>query len=1581
MKKNNPLFDNNFLNQLYSKNEREVYAKITLLSFDEKPIECLEGKITDGSINIDNASAVRRTCSLSMVAEDVNINEFYWGLKSKFKLEVGLKNTINTLYPEIIWFKQGIFVLTQFNTTQSTNKWNIKLQGKDKMCLLNGDIAGNLYADVDFGMEEYHDLSTDTVTYKKIPIKTIIKKALQEFGKELAHNIIINDIDEAGQELLEYRGTEPLYLFKDIETQEFKQMTVNENFTCYYRLKNELNINEYNNIPKKYNFFIRDNIYTFNPETATYVFNQENANNSADFQLLNNEDNWFKGAISDSFNIIYDDLLDDVDFEGNISPTIVRFNLNGSYKHKRYQVAKFTAGDIPGYRMTDLVFAEELIGKTGESLTSVLDKIKNKFTNFEYYYDIDGKFVFQKKKEYITTPWNSVESDKNQIHMNSTINNTSLMFNLMDNKLITSFGNTPKYTNLKNDYTVWGARDKTTLHMRYAIDVKPTTYLPIRPLKERIHTIVRDSQNKIIEINNEYKYYDAPEEKPYNNDTLIQTDCTCDIIDLIEYAYDNNIQITKDQFIVLQEKLNNTNLEPDIYSNWLDLFETDTSGVVHYSGNKEDILNIIKLINNNLEIYGNKIISTEIQDDDNNTTIITIFPFFAKYPYTTESYIYYRDEETEEEKIRYKVDWRELIYQMALDYQKLNYTDDYLYYLAQANPFVTNYKTGYEQYYVDLLGFWRDLYNPNSSISFENIEIEELQKYRLSTQEDELTNLIYIESPYVQIEEENLNNLTYNTLYKYSKALNNTQYFIQDYLTSDDCYLDFNVNYYTENTSGEYAGQMNKYSASNQEDDNYNILNAIEKSKIYIKNYQNFEVQNYKFYRVFETYEFKVGNIDWHNKDNVFYKPLGNDEYQQCEVDEILDQNKEYYIRENEKMIRVYPTIPNCVYKKNFYYIYKNNKYLIMTGDFNPDYDYYYISYLNKSTEFQDKVPLPFEVLVYPRASALNTFSSDYISLLSTSFDKTKENILKDNTYYFIKDTSNKKLGDFKNNEILWKLYYNNQIYSICNKTKSIVATLETHENNKDNYINYLNKIQETIQSYCIYLINNNIEYNEENINNNIHTLLYDIIQQYYNTIINITKWGLNSRYNSSSSCLSYLLPDFLTRMEKIKINNDLNNFNNVTSLLKDFYNININLQYLNENINKNYSQVKFLIENQNVILEATTMANLITEMMSFRDSLSTSKEIYTNGQLEKTKIVVNDFLALYMSATDDSLLTEAKNYFKNIILEPINQLTEILNIYKNILIEDYPHKEIQDKILNYNISLFNYNNKESYYNKLLNLIRHISTLDQVFNEKIYNAVAWKSNLDSLLNYQNYLFFIPLQDITKGTQQNAIEKILQYNADCSVFQKYIFSQDIDNFNYTKSTTLIETPIRYKIGTYIYNTDKIQGNFWNKSVYDSPQTLTFWIDFLEPTTADIAKYAVPIIGDRIKAVNDKAVKAVHYKEIPSIIFKNPNQEKYDTLSGYTYINITDAFMNLFAISSKGKTAKERIDELLYNHSYCNENINISLVPIYTLEPNHKIYIKDEKSHVDGEYLVNKITLPLGYKKMMQITGIKSVTSIQ
>jgi len=82
-----------------------------------------------------------------------------------------------------------------------------------------------------------------------------------------------------------------------------------------------------------------------------------------------------------------------------------------------------------------------------------------------------------------------------------------------------------------------------------------------------------------------------------------------------------------------------------------------------------------------------------LEDGTEQWTII--YPYVAAYPYKTEN-VYDVNENEEKILIHYKVDWRELIYQMALDYRKLNYTDNYFYYLKENNSWIINEKTGYE---------------------------------------------------------------------------------------------------------------------------------------------------------------------------------------------------------------------------------------------------------------------------------------------------------------------------------------------------------------------------------------------------------------------------------------------------------------------------------------------------------------------------------------------------------------------------------------------------------------------------------------------------------------------------------------------------------------------------------------------------------------------------------------------------------------------------------------------------------------------------------------------------------------------
>ena len=637
---NNPLFDFNFLIELMNYQHREVYARITLLTQNELPLQQIEGRVTSGSINVDGNSALRRTCNLSLILKDQSeINSFYWAFKQKFKLEIGLSNVINKKYPEIIWFKQGIFIIASHDMSQSVNNYTITINGKDKMCLLNGDLSGSLFSSVDFGTMEYYDLDTNTVTKTQIPLKDIIYEAVHNYGNESVENIIINDLDDFGLELLEYRNEKPLFGLCD-QDKKVSSMILDENHPIWIEGKQT----------------------TISDKKIVYV------NNST--------------LVTDS----------------NVQPTKVKINKDDS---NTYTVLKFEYGDLAGYRTTDLVYAGELIGNVGESLTSVLDKIKNMLGEFEYFYNVDGKFVFQKKKKYISMPWNSSEQDSTnglQLYLDDSLP----VIKLLDNKLITSFANRPNLANVRNDFCVWGTYRSVSganipIHMRYAIDEKPVEYMPIRPMKQKKEI---DGNTKIIFLDKNY------------------------------------------------------------------------FGAISESG---------------------------VEDGE-------ITSYYATESLTSD-----------------KWDWRELIYQMALDYRKCQKDNDFLYNLASKNPQYLTGRTGYEQYYTDLEGFWRMLYDPNPEPEFIEIDGSNINKDNL--------NRIYIANPHRKLTNEEYENKTFKpeelfvlqTITK--KTEGGKEFEIQTFypfIGSSYCHLQEGSSYYY--LKGD----------SYQSTEDPKILNSINMQKIYL---------------------------------------------------------------------------------------------------------------------------------------------------------------------------------------------------------------------------------------------------------------------------------------------------------------------------------------------------------------------------------------------------------------------------------------------------------------------------------------------------------------------------------------------------------------------------------------------------------------------------------------------------------------------------------------------------------------------------------------------------------------------------
>lgn len=139
----------------------------------------------------------------------------------------------------------------------------------------------------------------------------------------------------------------------------------------------------------------------------------------------------------------------------------------------------YKAGEDIGYIYTDFVYPDELIADAGNSVCDILDKIKDLLGNYEYFYDLDGNFIFQEIKNYLNNSKAKYEIDKieNNDYLIDMSNGKSV-YSFEDGKLFTSYSNTPQFNMIKNDFIVWGMRENAngnTLPIRFhlAIDTKP----------------------------------------------------------------------------------------------------------------------------------------------------------------------------------------------------------------------------------------------------------------------------------------------------------------------------------------------------------------------------------------------------------------------------------------------------------------------------------------------------------------------------------------------------------------------------------------------------------------------------------------------------------------------------------------------------------------------------------------------------------------------------------------------------------------------------------------------------------------------------------------------------------------------------------------------------------------------------------------------------------------------------------------------------------------------------------------------------------------------------------------------------
>ena len=388
------LRDKNFLKSVDRISLKEEFAKITILNWQERPIEDIQGKVSSGTLNINGNSSLRRTCNLTILIDENNSNitsvKNSLSINKKIKLDIGIKNNTSQ-YSEydIIWFPLGTYVISSVSITNTNSQiTSASLQLKDKMCLLNGECGGLLPASVTFSSYDVLDANGAYQT-EQPTIYTIIKYVVNYFGGEQLPKILISDVDERVRKVMKWTGSNPLYITQ----------------------------------------------YTSTTSGVQY------------------------GATTDK------EQVDEALAAGRID----------SY-------TEYKSGQDVGYIYTDFIYPGELIGDAGNSVCDILDKIKSALGNYEYFYDLDGNFIFQEIKNYLNTSKST--TDLNDMEQNDyliDITKGKSVYTFDDSFLISSYSNAPQYNMIKNDYIVWGMREDATTGATYpiryhlAIDTKPQT--------------------------------------------------------------------------------------------------------------------------------------------------------------------------------------------------------------------------------------------------------------------------------------------------------------------------------------------------------------------------------------------------------------------------------------------------------------------------------------------------------------------------------------------------------------------------------------------------------------------------------------------------------------------------------------------------------------------------------------------------------------------------------------------------------------------------------------------------------------------------------------------------------------------------------------------------------------------------------------------------------------------------------------------------------------------------------------------------------------------------------------------------
>lgn len=275
--------------------------------------------------------------------------------------------------------------------------------------------------------------------------------------------------------------------------------------------------------------------------------------------------------------------------------------------------------------------------------------------------------------------------------------------------------------------------------------------------------------------------------------------------------------------------------------------------------------------------------------------------------------------------------------------------------------------------------------------------------------------------------------------------------------------------------------------------------------------------------------------------------------------------------------------------------------------------------------------------------------------------------------------------------------------------------------------------------------------------------------------------------------------------------------------------------------------------------------------------------------------------------------------------------------------------------------------------------LNSISSAEPIFinGKKIKFSNYYKSDSGELFILSNDGWYKKIQKDNNNDYYNTVEPN----------KRYYLRKDLNNMVKQKTSTIDNKQV---IEITINESDYFQ------DYKKYPDRLPYFLDFIDASTsAEISELAIPNIGRRTYSIDKgSSVNCIFQPELEDVVFiKNENKSEgavdestvfdlrtYCINKGQEYLQIPSTIYDALTIGGEMYSAYEEVRQILHEYTSYNETISLQTLPLFFLQPNTRITVFDEESHIYGDYLINSLSFAIGNNSTLTINATRALEKI-